>query len=325
MTSPPIRSHLVALALTGLALGPVASASAACGPSPLAADPPVPLRLPGAGAKGAYEAGAAAGLVERGVPIRLVAGSSAGALNAAMIADGRLDRLEALWRGLTRDRVYALRARVFFAGLLPGWLTLLTLDHAGSLFDPEPLRELIGASLDLERIRASPVQLLVVTTDLQRREPRVFDNRTVTREVLMAASAVPGAVGGGGGDVRGGGVADREGRGGVLARAGGAAGHPGGAARRDALAEGVAPPPLRPPLRQGEVGEAGPGHVGVALEDDELLGVRLEPGPRRVERPPRARLRLERAGGEGDVRQVLTGRGPGAAAVHVGGTARIRG
>src|SRR5258708_7820116 len=193
MTSPPIRSHLVALALTGLALGPVASASAACGPSPLAADPPVPLRLPGAGAKGAYEAGAAAGLVERGVPIRLVAGSSAGALNAAMIAAGRLDRLEALWRGLTRDRVYALRARVFFAGLLPGWLTLLTLDHAGSLFDPEPLRELIGASLDLERIRASPVQLLVVTTDLQRREPRGFDNRTVTREVLRAAPAVPGA------------------------------------------------------------------------------------------------------------------------------------
>jgi NTE family protein len=131
--------------------------------------------------------------VERGLAIRLVAGSSAGALNAAMIVDGRLDRLEALWRGLSRDRVYSLRTRVLFAGLLPGWLTLLALDRAGSLFDPQPLRELIDASLDLDRVRASPVQLLVVTTDLARREPRLFDNRTLTREALMAAAAVPGA------------------------------------------------------------------------------------------------------------------------------------
>ena len=192
MRSSSIRSRLSALALAGLALGP-AAASAECGPSPLPADTPIALVLSGGGAKGAYEAGVAAVLVERGVPIRLVAGSSAGALNAAMIAAGRLDRLETLWRGLTRDRVYSLRPRVFFAGLLPGWLTLLTLDRAGSLFDPEPLRELIDASLDLERIRTSPVRLLVVTTDLARREPRVFDNRTVTREALMAAAAVPGA------------------------------------------------------------------------------------------------------------------------------------
>src|SRR5437660_12827324 len=111
-------------------------AAATCARSSLPQDAPMALVLSGGGAKGAYEAGVAAALVERGVPIRLVAGSSAGALNAAMIADGRLDRLEALWRGLTRDRVYSLRARVFFAGLLPGWLTLLTLDRAGSLFDP---------------------------------------------------------------------------------------------------------------------------------------------------------------------------------------------
>lgn len=193
MTSWSIRSRLFPLALLGLVLGPAALASAACGPSPLPTDTPIALVLSGGGAKGAYEAGVASLLVERGVPIRLVAGSSAGALNAAMIADGRLDRLEALWRGLTRERVYSLRARVFFAGLLPGWLTLLTLDRAGSLFDPGPLRELIDTSLDLERIRSSSVRLLVVTTDLARREPRVFDNQTVTLEALMAAAAVPGA------------------------------------------------------------------------------------------------------------------------------------
>jgi NTE family protein len=182
-----------ALALLACALGAGSATASSCGTSAHPLATPTTLVLSGGGAKGAYEAGVAAWLAERGLPIRLVAGSSAGALNAAMVAASQTDRLEALWRGLTRDRVYSLRARVLFGGLLPGWLTLLILDRAGSLFDPAPLRELIGESLDLERIRASPVRLLVVTTDLARREQRLFDNATVTREALMAAAAVPGA------------------------------------------------------------------------------------------------------------------------------------
>ena len=151
------------------------------------------LVLSGGGAKGAWEAGVATGLVARGEPLRLIAGSSSGALNAAMIADGRLDRLESIWRTITRAQVYALRPSVFFAGLLPGWLTLLGLNTAGSLFDPRPLRELIGTSLDLERVRGSNVRVLVVTTDLGRGGKRVFDNVTLTVDALMAAAAVPGA------------------------------------------------------------------------------------------------------------------------------------
>jgi NTE family protein len=175
------------------ALGWPGAARAVCAPSPAPLDTPMALVLSGGGSKGAYEAGVAAAFLQRGVPIKLVAGSSAGALNAAMVADGRVDRLEARWRDLTREQVYSLRASIFFAGLLPGWLTLWALDSAGSLFDPGPLRALIASSLDLERIRASPVRLLVVTTDLARRERRVFDNQTVTVDALMAAAAVPGA------------------------------------------------------------------------------------------------------------------------------------
>jgi NTE family protein len=185
-----LRLVVVALAAAGL---PASATAAGCGASTRPPETPTVLVLSGGGAKGAWEAGAAAALLERGLPVRLVAGSSAGALNAAMIADGRLERLGAVWRALSADRVYSLRTGVLFAGLLPGWLTLLALDRAGSVFDPAPLREVIDAALDLERIRTSPVRLLVVTTDLARREPRVFDNGTVTREALMAAAAVPGA------------------------------------------------------------------------------------------------------------------------------------
>lgn len=190
--APPGRPAIIALALIAAVAWPNA-ARAACTLASVPLDAPMALVLSGGGAKGAYEAGVAAAFVRRGLPIRLVTGSSAGALNAAMLADGRLERLEALWRGLTRERVYSLRPSVFFAGLLPGWLTLLSLDHAGSLFDAQPLRELITASVDLGRIRASPVRLLIVATDLARRERRLFDNRSVTVEALMAAAAVPGA------------------------------------------------------------------------------------------------------------------------------------
>jgi NTE family protein len=191
MRGVPLASR-VPPALLALVLASV-SAAFACEPARAPLDAPVALVLSGGGAKGAWEAGAAIALVEAGVPVRLVAGSSAGALNAAMLADGRLDRLHDLWRSLSREQVYGFRPGVLFAGLLPGWLTLLALDRAGSLLDPAPLRDLIAATLDLERVRASPRRLLVVTTDLVRRVPRVFDNATVSVDALMAAAAVPGA------------------------------------------------------------------------------------------------------------------------------------
>src|SRR5207247_717175 len=159
----------------------------------LGGDAQTALIVSGVGATGAYEAGAVALFAERGLSIQLVAGSSAGALNATMVAAGRADHLETMWRGLRREHVYSHRASVFFAGLLPGWLTLLALDGATALLDPQPLRELIPASLDLDPIRSSPLRLLVTATDLARREQRVFDNRTVTVDALMGAAAIPGA------------------------------------------------------------------------------------------------------------------------------------
>ena len=189
-----VRRWVVAAAVfTSIAVVVPGGAAAGCVASAVPVDAPLAVVLSGGGAKGAYEAGVAAELLRRGLPIRLAAGSSAGALNAAMLADGRADKLESHWRSVTRDRVYSLRTSVGLAGLLPGWLTLWALDAAGSLFDPQPLRDLLTASLDVARIRASPTRLLVVTTDLARRERRTFDNETVTVEALMAAAAVPGA------------------------------------------------------------------------------------------------------------------------------------
>jgi NTE family protein len=175
-----------------LTLAAPTTAVATCLRASAGRDVPTTVVLSGGGTKGAYEAGAVAAFAERGLPIRLIAGSSAGALSAAMVAAGRADRLEATWRAITQDRVYSLRVPTFFAGLLPGWLTLRALGNATSLLDPQPLRELITASVELERIRHSSIGLVVMATDLVRRAPRVFDNWTVTVEALVAAAAVPG-------------------------------------------------------------------------------------------------------------------------------------
>lgn len=184
------------LACCLLAWGPGALAAAVpCEPSSQAkpsAPVPTALIFSGGGAKGAYEAGVASVFLSRGVPLRLVAGTSAGALNATMVATGQTELLEEMWRSITREQVYFLRPSIFFAGLLPGWLTLWRLNQAGSLFDAGPLRALIEARVDLERVRRSPIHLLVVTVDLSRRGKRLFDNQSLTVDALMAAVAVPG-------------------------------------------------------------------------------------------------------------------------------------
>jgi NTE family protein len=202
------RSSLTVLLLL-LAVGR-SSATAQCVRG--APDAPLTLVFSGGGAKGAWEAGVAQALVGAGVPIAVAAGSSAGALNATMIADGRMGHLEATWRGLGRDQVYAARPGVVFAGLLPGWLAALAIGRADSLLDPSPLRTMLERSVDLPRVRDSRVRIVVVATDLVRREPRVFDNATLTIDALMGATAVPGlfpAVDVGGAELVDGGIVAR--------------------------------------------------------------------------------------------------------------------
>jgi len=151
------------------------------------------LIFSGGGAKGAWEAGVAVEIVTKRVPVKLVAGTSAGALNATLVAAGQADLLEELWRGISREQIFFLRPSVFFAGLLPGWLTLWRVNRAGALFDSSPLRTLIESRLDFERVRQSPIRLVIVAADLERRTKRLFDNHTVTVDALMASVAVPGA------------------------------------------------------------------------------------------------------------------------------------
>jgi NTE family protein len=165
----------------------------ACEPSPRApAGLRVGLVLSGGGAKAAYEAGLALALRERGVVPAAVAGTSSGALNAALLAAGQTERLAALWRSLRREDVFRYPAATVFGGLLPGWLGLIPLRHARAVLDPAPLRRTIEREVDFARLRASPIRLLVLAADLVSGEPRRFDNASLTVDALVASATVPG-------------------------------------------------------------------------------------------------------------------------------------
>src|SRR2546428_13288620 len=110
-----------------LALGTPRAALATCRQTPVGREVATALILTGGGAKGAYEAGALAAFTERRLPIRLVAGSSAGALSAAMGVAGRADPLPATRRTRQRAQGYALRTPPFFSRPLPGWLAVRAL------------------------------------------------------------------------------------------------------------------------------------------------------------------------------------------------------
>lgn len=64
------------------------------------------LVLEGGGAKGSYQIGACKALLEMGLDIGAVAGTSIGALNGAMIVQGELERAYDLWYNISPSQVF---------------------------------------------------------------------------------------------------------------------------------------------------------------------------------------------------------------------------
>lgn len=127
---------------------------------------PVALVLAGGGARAAYEAGALAELLpvleERGQPVEIVVGTSAGAINAAFLA-ANLHRTAAeiaeeaqrVWRSLTWGDVLAplwgpaSLTRIARYAAQVGGLPRIELD---SLLDPSPLRSTLRRLVALDQV-----------------------------------------------------------------------------------------------------------------------------------------------------------------------------
>ncbi|MBX9666890.1 MAG: patatin-like phospholipase family protein [Candidatus Obscuribacterales bacterium] len=146
------------------------------------------LVLPGGGGRGAYQVGVAKALMERGIEFDLAFGTSIGGINATLMAQGNMKRLEELWCNIRGKDVFSLPSAPQIGRLVLG--------HKLGLLDTRPLEDLLRREVDLQKLKASKTKIGWCTTDLCSLETRLItiDDIVSTNElidVLMATSAIP--------------------------------------------------------------------------------------------------------------------------------------
>ncbi|WP_416197215.1 MAG: NTE family protein [Sporanaerobacter sp.] len=137
------------------------------------------LILEGGGAKGAYHIGAYKAIMDMGIEIGGIAGTSVGALNGAMLVQGEYEKAYELWYNMTYSRVIEANDEEIekikkgkmsrsdiknLAGAIKGIIS------DGGL-DITPLRNLLEEVIDEEKIRNSGKDFGIVTVSLSDLKP----------------------------------------------------------------------------------------------------------------------------------------------------------
>jgi NADPH-dependent 2,4-dienoyl-CoA reductase/sulfur reductase-like enzyme/predicted acylesterase/phospholipase RssA len=172
------------------------------------------LVLQGGGALGAFECGVVKSLEERGIHADLVAGVSIGAINAAIIAanPGRAaPALQAFWRESSLDTpdipdeearraVSSLQSLVFGAShfFRPRWFEPMFAPAQWpvnwiSFYDPSPLKATLSKYVAFDKLRDSPVRLLLTAVDVEVGQLTTFDSYVdeITPEHILASGSLP--------------------------------------------------------------------------------------------------------------------------------------
>jgi NTE family protein len=173
----------------------------------------IDLALQGGGAHGAFTWGVVERLLdEPDLQIQSITGASAGSMNAALIAHGyMLDgpagakaALDRFWRCVSDaarfspiQRTPLDRARGNWSlDSSPGYWFF---DFFSRLFSPyefnpsniNPLRDILEASVDFDRLKDSPIKLFINATNVRTGLPRVFRNAELSADVILASACLP--------------------------------------------------------------------------------------------------------------------------------------
>ena len=173
----------------------------------------VDLALQGGGSHGAFTWGVLDRLLEEPwLGIDGISGTSAGAMNAAVLVDGFVKgggagartALESFWRRVSD----AARFSPFRRGPLDVLLGRWTLDSSpiyvgmdllSRLVSPydlnpmgnNPLRAILAETIDFERLPRSPIKLFITATNVRTGRGHVFKNNAITPDVLLASACLP--------------------------------------------------------------------------------------------------------------------------------------
>jgi len=172
------------------------------------------LALQGGGAHGAYTWGVLDRLLEEErLEVEAISGTSAGAMNAAVFADGmgrggRAEAkrvLEVFWRSVSRAAQLGPLQPTPFDRLGGSW----NLDHSAAFvafdmltrmlspyqFNPmniNPLRHALEESIDFKRLEhCRAVKLFISATNVKTGKVRVFTCGEITPDVLLASACLP--------------------------------------------------------------------------------------------------------------------------------------
>ncbi len=161
------------------------------------------LVLEGGGAKGSYHIGAYKALIDEGIEINGIAGTSVGALNGAMIAQGDYEKAYEMWYDMSYSKVINASdeeiEKLKHGKLSKEDLTLLAEKIKGVIseggLDITPLRNLLMELINEEKIRNSGKDFGIVTvslTDLKPLEIYIEDiPKGKLQEYLMASAYFP--------------------------------------------------------------------------------------------------------------------------------------
>jgi NTE family protein len=174
----------------------------------------VSLALQGGGAHGAYTWGVLDRLLEDGrLEIEAISGTSAGTMNAAVVADGyeqggrdgARQALEAFWRRISEAGRNSPLQPTAFDRLLGNWnmdnspafaffewMTRTLSPYQFNPFNHNPLRELLEESIDFARLaKGSQIKLFVSATNVRTGKVKVFEDREISADALLASACLP--------------------------------------------------------------------------------------------------------------------------------------
>jgi NTE family protein len=173
----------------------------------------IDLALQGGGSHGAFTWGVLDRLVEEPrLRIAGISGTSAGAMNAAVLADGWTEggvagaraSLEKYWRRVSRAAAFSPLQRSPLDRLMGRWTldaspAYIAMDLMSRLLSPydlnplglNPLREILAESIDFDRLVRSPIKLFITATSVRTGRGRIFRNGEITPDVLLASACLP--------------------------------------------------------------------------------------------------------------------------------------
>jgi len=174
------------------------------------ASTPVALALQGGGAHGAYTWGVLDRLLEAGVPIEGISGTSAGAMNAVALAEGWTTggaegaraALDRFWTAVGDSVPFHLELLQSLSpsgdGSLPSPMNMMLglarvfSPYQLNPFELNPLRDVVRAQFDFERIRrACPLKLFIAATAVRTGKVRLFRTAELGEAALLASACLP--------------------------------------------------------------------------------------------------------------------------------------